>query len=114
MVGKTLEAMAILSDTTWSHTVNQKRHVSLGDQQTYYLKFFKDFANLRSSLSAFSQKFRPQMRPCNNQENKISLGTYWKVQLVCMKVQTYSSLKPPLEHNQDQVPFSKQGWFWSF
>ena len=41
MVGKTLEAMAILSDTTWSHTVNQKDHVSLGDQQTYYLQVFQ-------------------------------------------------------------------------
>ena len=41
------------------------------------------------------------MRPCNNLENKTLSDTYWGVQLVCMKVQTHSSLEPPLEYNQD-------------
>ena len=37
------------------------------------------------------------MRP-TNLENKIS-DTYWRVPLVCMKVQAHCSLEPPLEYN---------------
>ena len=36
------------------------------------------------------------MRPCNNLEIKTGSDTYWRVQLVCMKVQAHSSLEPPL------------------
>ena len=41
------------------------------------------------------------MKPSNNLENKIPSDTYWRVVLVCKKVQARSSLEPPLEHNQD-------------
>ena len=40
------------------------------------------------------------MRPSNNLENKTLSDTYWKVQLVCMKLQAHSYLEPPLEYNQ--------------
>ena len=54
------------------------------------------------------------MRPSNNLENKTLSDTYGRVQLVCMKVQAYSSLKPPLEYNQDQMSFMNQGSLWPF
>ena len=34
----------------------------------------------------------------NNLENKTSSGTYWRVQLVCKKVQTHSSLESLMEY----------------
>ena len=43
-----------------------------------------------------------------------SLDTYWRVQLVCKKVQAHGSLEPPLRYNQDQTPFINQGWLWPF
>ena len=45
------------------------------------------------------------MRLSNNLENILS-EKYWRVQLVCMKVQVYSSLEPTLEYNQDQTPLT--------
>ena len=41
-------------------------------------------------------------------ENKIPSYTYWKVQLACMEVQVHSSLEPPLEWNQEQIPLTNQ------
>ena len=41
------------------------------------------------------------MKP-NKLENKTPSDNYWRVQLVCKKVQAHSSLEPPLEYNQDQ------------
>ena len=49
------------------------------------------------------------MRPSNNLENKTPSDTYWRVQLVWMKVQAHNFLEPPLEHNQDQMPLINQG-----
>ena len=49
------------------------------------------------------------MKPSNNLENKTPSGTYGRVQLVRKKVQAHSSLKPPLEYNQDQMPLTNQG-----
>ena len=43
------------------------------------------------------------MRPSNNLE-KISSDTYWRVQLVCMKIQVHSSLEPTQEYNQERIP----------
>ena len=54
------------------------------------------------------------MRPSNNLKNKTPSNTYWRVQLVCMKVQGHSFLEPPLEYNQDQTSFMNQGLLWSF
>ena len=54
------------------------------------------------------------MRPSNNLENKSPLDTYWRVQLVCKKVQTHSSLEPPLEYNQNQMVLTSQGSLWLF
>ena len=40
----------------------------------------------------------------------------WKarVQLVCMKVETYNSLEPSLGYSQDQMPLMNQGLLWPF
>ena len=49
------------------------------------------------------------MKPSNNLENKALSEIYRKVQLVAMKVQAHSSLEPPLECSQDQMPLMNQG-----
>ena len=49
------------------------------------------------------------MKPSNNLENKTLSDTYWRVQLVCKKIQAHSSLELPLEYNQDQMPLTNQG-----
>ena len=54
------------------------------------------------------------MKTSNNREYKTPLDTYWRVQLVCKKVQTHISLGPPLEYNQDQIPLTNQGSLWPF
>ena len=46
------------------------------------------------------------MRHSNNLENKTPSDTYWRVLLVCKKVQANSSLEPPLENYQNTY-FSK-------
>ena len=43
------------------------------------------------------------MRHSNNLENKTLSDTYWRIQLVYMKVQAHSSLEPKLEYNQYQM-----------
>ena len=53
------------------------------------------------------------MKP-NKLENKTPSDNYWRVQLVCKKVQAHSSLEPPLEYNQDQLSLSDQGLLWPF
>ena len=50
------------------------------------------------------------MRASNILEKKVPLNTYWRVQLVYVKVQAHSSLEPPLVYNQDQAPFKNQSW----
>ena len=59
-----------------------------------------------------SQKQGPQMRPSNDLENKIISDTYWRVQLVCMKVQTHSVSQSPMEYNENQMPLVNKGWLW--
>ena len=54
------------------------------------------------------------MKPSNNLENKAPSDTYWRVQLVCKKVQAHSFLEPPLEYNQDQMPLTNEGSLWPF
>ena len=51
------------------------------------------------------------MRPSNNLENKPPSDTYWRVQLVCRKVQAHSSLEPLLKYNQDQTLLMNQGLY---
>ena len=86
-------------------------------------KFFKDFTNHRkktnrtvvficsSLLNILKYRDHP-MKPSNNLENKTPLESYWRVQLLCKKVQGRSSLEPPLEFNQDQIPLTNQGFLW--
>ena len=45
------------------------------------------------------------MRTSNNLENKTLPDMYWKLQLVCMKVQAKSSLEPQMGYNQDQIKY---------
>ena len=54
------------------------------------------------------------MRPSNNLENKTFSDTYWRVKLVCIKVQAHSALEPPLEYNQDQTTLMNQDLLWIF
>ena len=54
------------------------------------------------------------MKPSNNLENKTPSDTYSRIQLVYKKVQAHSSLEPPLEYDQDQMPLTNQGLFFSF
>ena len=54
------------------------------------------------------------MRPSDNLENKTLSDSYWRVQLVCMKNQAHSSLEPPLEYSQYQMPLMNQGSLWPF
>ena len=49
------------------------------------------------------------MKPSNNLESKTLSDTYLIVLLVYMKLQSHSSLEPPLEYNQDQMPLMNQG-----
>ena len=51
------------------------------------------------------------MRPSNNLENKPPSDTYWRVQLVCRKVQAHSSLESLLKYNQDQTLLMNQGLY---
>ena len=46
---------------------------------------------------------RPPITPSNNLENKILSDIYWRVQLVCIKLQTCSSLEQTLKYNQGQI-----------
>ena len=50
------------------------------------------------------------MTSSNNLENKIPAGTYWRVKLVCMKVQAHNLLEPLLEYNQDQTSSTNKCW----
>ena len=83
-------------------------------------KFLKDFTNHRKKTNkvvVFCSKpliQEPQMRPSNNLERKIPSDTFWKDQLINMKVEARNSLKPPLEYNQDQMPSTNQGCYDSF
>ena len=43
------------------------------------------------------------MKLSKNLGNKIPSGTYWRVHLVCIKVQVNSSLEPPLEYNKNPM-----------
>ena len=54
------------------------------------------------------------MKLSDNLEKETPLDTYWRVQLVCKKVQAHSSLEPPLEYNQDQMPLTNQSSLWPF
>ena len=57
---------------------------------------------------------KPLIKTSNNLENKALSYTYWRVQLVCKKVQVHSSLEPPLKYNQDQISLTNQGSLWPF
>ena len=49
------------------------------------------------------------MRPYNNLDNKTPSDTYWRFQLVCMKVQAHSYLELSQEYNQEQTFSMSQG-----
>ena len=54
------------------------------------------------------------MRPSKNLKNKIPSDTYWRVQLVFMKIKAHSSIEPILKYDQDQMPLANQGSLWNF
>ena len=48
------------------------------------------------------------------QSGKQDSFRYWRVQQVCKKVQSHSSIEPPLEYTQDQTHLTNQGSLWPF
>ena len=54
------------------------------------------------------------MKLSNNMKNKIPSDTYWRVELVCTKVRTHSSLEPQLQYIHDQIPLTYQDSLWPF
>ena len=51
---------------------------------------------------------------CQQSGKKNLSDTYWRAQLLCTKVQTHSSLEPPLECNHNHTPLMNQGSLWPF
>ena len=49
-------------------------------------------------------------KACNNPEKKSPSDTYWRVWLVCIKVQAHSPLELTLDCNQDWMPVKNQGY----
>ena len=68
-------------------------------------KFLKGFTNRwkTNRVVVFNSRPFPNILKYRDHslENKTLSDTYWRVQLVCVKVQAYSSLEPSLEYNQD-------------
>ena len=120
-VPDSLKALAILSDTTvrrsgvdWEDL--NKTILEISKKATFLSRWstillITSFSN---TLLKHSYIQRPLARPSNNLETKAPSDTYWRVQLVFMKVKAYNSLEPPLEYNQDEMPLTNQGSLWSF
>ena len=70
-----------------------------GIELFYETKFFLRSFRLKAEISF---KYRNHRWDLKNLQNSVPLGTS-RIQLACMKVQTHSFLKPPLEYNQDQA-----------
>ena len=66
-----------------------------GIELFYETKFFLRSFRLKVEVSF---KYRNHRSDLKNLENSVPLGTS-RIQLACMKVQTHSSLKSPLEYN---------------
>ena len=87
-------------------------------------KFFKDFTNHRKKTNRMvifsSRTFLkiPKYRDHQWDLPKIWITrffqTYWRVQLVFMKVHPHSSLEPPLEYKQNQMYLMIQCLLWPF
>ena len=54
------------------------------------------------------------MKASNNLEKKSPSDAYWRVQLVCVKVQVHSSSELPQEYNQNQTNLTNQKFLWHF
>ena len=130
-----LKALAILSDTTVRRSaVDQEDlkpycksekcpYFSRRSSILFFLSFSKTLLTTERRLTGqyflavdLSPTFlnTGKKRTSNNLENKTLPGTYWRVQLVCIKIQAHSSLEPPLEYNWDQMPLMNQGSLWLF
>ena len=88
-------------------------------------KLFKDFTEdrkktntavffLAANLSSAFLNTGTTDETSKNLENKTPIDTFWRVQLVCMKVWAHRSLEPPLKHSQDQTSLMNQGLLWPF
>ena len=108
-----LKALAILSDTLIRRSAldqedikpyqkSEKRsHLSRWSESYLFTSFSKTLVTVERRLIGWEG---PMIRTSNNLEHKTPSDTYWRVQLVFIKkVQTHSSLEPPLECNQDQT-----------
>ena len=54
------------------------------------------------------------MKASKNLEKKSPSDAYWRVQLLYMKVQVYSSLELPQEYNQNHTNLTNQNFLWPF
>ena len=103
-----LKALAILSNTTVKRSqsivniIEKTAFFSVINNAIIY-KFFKDLTVRKKtnwavvfSCRLFPQHSSIQAPPSKNLENETTSDSYWRVQLVYMKVQAHSSLKPPM------------------
>ena len=131
-----LKGLTILSDTTvWRPAVDRENlkpyykseirlHFSRWSASLSFTSFSKTLLTterrqtgcwfLAIGFSPTFLKKGPLIRPSNNLENKSPSDTYSRIQLVCMKVQVHTSLKPPLRYNQNQMLLIIQGSLWPF
>ena len=108
-----LKALAILLDSTVRKSVIDRE-----DLKPYWKSekrpHFPRWSTILLFRSFSKSLLTTERRPSNNLENKTPSGTYWRVQLVCVKVQTHNSVELPLEYNQDQTALMNEGSLWPF
>ena len=103
---------------------SKKSHTSRGDQQAILYKFFIYFVNKwKKTNRVIVVSYRAPFHICQYSDHRCEfpiiwktklVQTYWKVYLICMKVQVHSSSEPPLEYHQDHTPLMSQGRLWPF
>ena len=74
--------------------IQKLEYLENGIELFYETKFFLRSFRLKAEVT----KYRNHRWDLKNLENSVPLGTS-RIQLACMKVQTHSSLKSPLEYN---------------
>ena len=122
-----LNALAITSDTTVRRFVVDQEDLKpyqKSDKRPNFYRWSKTLLTTERRLTGqqflavgtlhHSEIQEPPMRPSNNMENKTLSDTYWRVHLVCMKVQAHGALEPWLSYNQNATHFMNQDLLWPF
>ena len=100
---------------TWNHTGNKSEKM-LHFSRLSIILLFRSFSktikhrNRTSGCWSLAADFSPTFlntgtanQTSNNLEYNTLLDTYWRFQLVCIKVQFHNSLEPSPEYNQNQT-----------